>query len=303
MKNPLVSVIIVSYNTSSVTQKCLKAVYASQGIPQDDLEVIVVDNHSTDNTVASIKSSFSKVVVIQNEENHGFGGGNNQGVNIAKGKYVLLLNTDAYVEKDTIVTLVSELQSHSGTTAVGPKYVFADHSFQQSAGYFPTPMRVIGWMLGLDKLPLIKSLFPSPYHLYDPSWYKVARPVDWLMGACVLMSRQDYQSVGGFDEKIFMYTEEVDLFYRLYQANKQSNFYTPATSIVHLGSVSSKSSSTSRLVHELTGIKHFYQHHFPYYLPLIKLVLLMGVVLRIMVFSLIPARQDDRREYLKYLKS
>ncbi len=300
MHKPFVSVIIVSYNTRDLTLTCLKHVFATTGFKSEELEVIVVDNHSSDGTVAAIKSKYPQVKIVASRANLGFGAGNNLGAKQAQGEYLLLLNTDAYLSATTLSSLVKTIQSNDQISAVGPGFHYEDGSFQQSAGYFPTPWAVVGWMWGFDKLPLIKYLFASPYHLYDARWYTHSRPVDWLMGACVLLKRADFLRVGGFDESIFMYAEEIELFQRLAETTGRSAYFVSASSIVHLGSASTKKSSATRLLNELKGIEYIYRKHSPALLWIIRIIIYTGVTMRIAIFSLIPSRRQAVLEYKKY---
>lgn len=300
MTTRLVSVIIVSYNTRVLTSKCLKAVYDSAGIKEQDLEVIVVDNNSTDDTVKYLKEHYPKVKLIVNSQNLGFGGANNQGLAQASGKYTLLLNTDAFLEPITLSTLINILENNSNICSVGPRFTYQDGSIQQSAGYFPTPWRIIGWMWGLDKLPVIKLLFPTPYHVYDSSWYEEDRQVDWLMGACVLIRADQFKKIGGFDEKIFMYAEEIELYLRLKEHLGKTNHFTNDTSIVHLGSASTKKANASRLVYELRGIEYIYAKHYPNLLWFIRFIIYTGVMLRIAIYSAVPSRRSSAVEYKKF---
>lgn len=302
VKNPpLVSIIIVSYNTAKLTQQCLTHALASSGFDPGELEVIVVDNHSTDHTVTLIQKNFPTVKVITTPSNLGFGAGNNLGVKAARGQDILLLNTDAFLKPETLRQLREVLRADPNALAVSPRLVTADGQTQQSLGYFPTLSRVIAWMWGLDKLPFIKTLFPTPYHFYDTSRYTDNLTPDWLMGAAVLLRRDDYLTVGGFNESIFMYGEEVELFYRLHLAYPAKAPRLLATlSITHLGSASTTQAKLSRLLAEFSGIKIFYQLHFPALLPLLKFVIGSGVLLRAMVFSLQPARRALSREYWHY---
>lgn len=302
-RKPIVSVIIVSYNTRDLTLTCLKHLYASTGIKASQIEVVVVDNHSSDGTVAAITKSYPNVRLIVNQNNMGFGRGNNQGVAASRGKYLLLLNTDAYLDHDTLSLLIQALESSPQVLAVGPRYFYQDGSFQQSVGYFPSLARLAGWMWGLDKLPLIKSLFSTPYHVCDPAWYHRARPVDWLMGACVLLKHQDYLQVAGFDEKIFMYAEEVEFFLRLTRQSRRHCYFVPSARIIHLGSASTKKALATRLLHELQGIEYIYAKHFPQLLWIIRFIVYTGVIMRIALFSLIPHRADAVLEYKKYFKN
>jgi GT2 family glycosyltransferase len=300
--NKIVSVIIVSYNTASLTLKCVKHVLDSVGLAKTQLEIIVVDNNSSDNTAQLLSSSYPDIKVISSKKNLGFGGGNNLGVSNAKGDYILLLNTDAFLQPDSLSRLLDFLQNNQNLLAVAPMLAYDDGKLQQSLGYFPTPLRVVGWMWGLDKLPLTKTLFPTPYHQYDLSKYKSDLSPDWLMGACVLLRKSAYQSVSGFDETIFMYGEEVELFYRLKKKYPNQMLRLLTTVVVtHLGSYSSDAANTSRLLSELDGIITFYNLHFPKLTWAIKIVISIGVILRIILFSLIPSRQRIVRQYLAYL--
>lgn len=300
--NKIVSVIIVSYNTASLTLKCVKKVIESKGLAKTQLEIIVVDNNSSDDTVQLLSRSYPDIKVISSKKNLGFGGGNNLGVSNAKGEYILLLNTDAFLEPDSLSKMLDFLQNNQNLLAVAPMLAYQGGKLQQSLGYFPTPLRVVGWMWGLDKLPLTKTLFPTPYHQYDLSKYKSDLSPDWLMGACVLLRKSAYVSVSGFDETIFMYGEEVELFYRLKKKYpRQMLRLLPSVVVTHLGSYSSEAANTSRLLSELDGIITFYNLHFPKLTWAIKMVISIGVILRIILFSLIPSRHRLARQYLSYL--
>jgi GT2 family glycosyltransferase len=299
-QNLLVSIIIVSYNTRDLTVKSINHALRSQGIPKDQLEIIVVDNNSPDDTVSYLHKNFPQVRVIANKENVGFGGGNNQGAAVARGKYLLLLNTDAFLSQDSLRTLIDVMEKHQDVVSVGPQLRYVDNALQLSAGYLPTPLRVMAWMLWLDKLPLIKKLFPDPYHVYDLDWHKKAHYPEWLMGACVLFRREEFLAAGGFDDKIFMYAEEVELYRRLKESLGKKVYFTPKSSVVHMGGASSKKANAFRLMYELKGIEYIYTKHYPRLWWFVRSVIFVGVVMRLVVFSLIPSRRETLAEYRKY---
>lgn len=302
MKSPIVSIIIVSYNTASLTDKCVEHALASTGFKHGQLEIIVVDNNSSDNTSALLNKKYPSIKVIRSDKNLGFGGGNNLGVSKATSDYILLLNTDAFLKPNSLSKLLSFLVNNKDVLAVAPKLAYQNGKIQQSLGYFPTPLRVVGWMWGLDKLPLIKKLFPNPYHYYDVSKYHADLTPDWLMGACVLLKKDHYLSISGFNESIFMYGEEVELFYRLKKKYpNQTTRLMPSVVVTHLGSYSSKANNTSSLISELGGIITFYNLHYPHLTGVIKFIINLGVLMRVLVFSLIPSRSSSVRLYLGYL--
>jgi len=299
---PLVSVIIVSYNTRKETVKSVRSAYQSSSFKEGEIEVIVVDNNSSDDTVTYLRKNFPKVKLIVNKKNRGFGGGNNQGARSARGQYLLLLNSDAFLEKKSLAIMVSQLDQHEDVVSVGPQLRYGDGRMQLSGGHLPTPLRVMAWMWWLDKLPLIKLFFPRPYHVIDPSWHTKQQFPEWLMGACVLFRREEFLAAGGFDEEIFMYAEEVELYRRLKASLNKRVLFTPATKVIHLGGISTKKANAYRLALELKGIEYIYHKHYPQLFTLIKLVIVLGVIMRMAVFSLIPSRREVLTEYKNYFK-
>lgn len=299
-KRPLVSVILVSYNTRELTVKSIKSVYSSLGFEKGQIEVIVVDNNSADGTVSYLKKHHSQVKLIANQENRGFGVGNNQGAKLAKGRYLLFLNTDAFLNKNSLKVMVNHLERNPGISSVGPQFRYADGSLQPSAGYFPTLTRIAAWMWWLDKLPLIKQFFPTPYHVYDPNWYQTDHHPDWLMGACILFRSEEFLAAEGFDEQIFMYAEEVELYRRIKNTTGKNNLFTAETWITHLGSASTKKANAYRLTYELKGIEYIYRKHHPSLYWLVKFVIVTGVAMRMLFYSILPARHEALKEYIKY---
>ena len=298
----LVSVIIVSYNTREYTVKAMQSALNSRGFKSGEIEVIMIDNNSPDDSVTYTKEHLKSVRVIANKDNRGFGGGNNQGAEIAKGKYILLLNPDAFLERDSLRIMVDILEKRSDIVSVGPQLRYLDGSMQQSAGYLPTPLRVTAWMWWLDKIPLVKQLFREPYHVYDLDWHKKDRYPEWLMGACIMFRKAEFLTAGGFDDKIFMYAEEVELYRRLKESLGKKVHLTTKTKVIHIGSVSTKKANAYRLTFELQGIEYIYAKHYPSLLWFIKFVINTGVIMRIILFSLIPSRRETLVEYKKYFE-
>ncbi len=301
-KVTLVSVIIVSYNTRDITVKSIKSVQNSKGFNKGEIETIVIDNNSPDDTVAYLRKNYPDVKVVANKSNVGFGGGNNQGARIASGKYLLLLNTDAFLGVDSLRVMVDIMEKRDDIVSVGPQLRYLDGSMQLSGGYLPTPMRVMAWMWWLDKLPLIKKFFPTPYHVFDLNWHAKDQYPEWLMGACVLFRKDEFLQAGGFDDKIFMYAEEVELYRRLAESLHKKVFFTSKTQVVHMGGASSKKANAFRLMYELKGIEYIYTKHYPNLWWFVRGVIFIGVVLRLIVFSLIPSRHEAIAEYQKYFE-
>lgn len=298
---PLVSVIIVSYNTKELTLRSIESVYASDGFKKGELEVIVVDNGSSDDTVNYLGSHLEQFRLIVNSDNPGFGAANNQGAAIARGRYLLFLNSDAFLHEDTLRVLVDTLEKHQDVYSTAPQLQYEDGRIQPSAGYFPTPLRVLGWMWGLDKIPLVRLGFSTPYHVFKTKWYTEVQSPDWLMGACMLFRASEFRKVLGFDEHIFMYAEEVDLYWRLQKKLGKKVLYNPEVSAIHLGRSSSQVAGTAVLTQEIRGIEYLYRKYHPSLLPLIRLIIGVGIRIRILLFSLLKNRHDSVLEYKKLL--
>lgn len=299
---PLISVILVSYNTADLTLESLAHLYNSRGFKPGQIEVIVVDNHSTDGTVSLVKTKYPQAILIESKSNLGFGAGNNLGVKAAKGEYLFFLNTDAFVEPNSLKDMYEAILTDSTILAVAPLLTYRDGSLQQSVGYFPTLPRLMAWMWGWDKLPLLKLAFPKPYHAYDLTTYSTGLRPDWLMGAAFLLRKCDFEAVAGFDPHIFMYGEEVELFYRLKQSlPSRTPMLIPSIRVKHLGGSSSNKAKVSKLVQEFRGLITLYRKHYPNLVSFAKFVIYTGVLIRIIIFSLIPTRHDTVKEYLKYL--
>jgi hypothetical protein len=307
MNKPLVSVIIVSYNTRDYTTKAMRLALDSKGFKEGQVEVIMIDNNSPDDSVSYTKKHLPSVKVIANKENRGFGGGNNQGAKIAKGKYLLFLNPDAFLAPDSLKVMFDIMEKNEEIVSVGPQLHFENGDLQQSAGYLPTPLRLTAWMWWLDKIPVVKKLFKEPYHVFDLDWHKKDHYPDWLMGACIMFRKDEFMAAGGFDDKIFMYAEEVELYRRLLDPDMQKGlprrrrvFFTTATHVVHAGSVSTKRAGAYRLALELQGIEYIYKKHYPHLLWYIQFVINIGVIIRMILFNILPKRRDTLVEYKKY---
>jgi GT2 family glycosyltransferase len=228
---PVVSVVVISYNTRQMTLDCLRTLYAD--LADLPAEVFVVDNASSDGSVAAVTEAFPNVRVIANPNNVGFGAANNQAMRVARGEFIMLLNSDAFPKPGTTRTLVDYLRAHPKVGVVGPKLLNADGSTQQSCYRFPTPGQA--WRENL----WISAAFGDHPVLGDyRTWpHDRERDVEWIIGACMLLRRTVFEQVGGFDERFFMYAEETDWQRRIRDAGWTIAF-TPAAEVTHLGGAS-----------------------------------------------------------------
>lgn len=297
------SIIIVNWNTKELLDDCLSSIFK---LTKDiDFEVIVVDNGSQDRSQAMVKTKFPQVKLIPNKQNLGFTKANNQGIKIAKGEYVLLLNSDTYLIENSLAKLVKKAKSLKNLGALGPLLLNQNQKIQQSVGFFPHLLQVFWWMSFIDDLP--GGAILKPYHVDHDSFYSQKssayqedQEIDWVTAAAILVPIDVIQKVGVFDEKIFMYGEEVEWCYRIKNAGF-SVYFTPVTKIIHIGRGSQKVPAKS-FIGEYQGVLYFYQKHkSKISLQIARFLLKMGALLRIAVFRIL-GRKELSQAYVEALK-
>ncbi|MBI5666461.1 MAG: glycosyltransferase family 2 protein [Chloroflexi bacterium] len=254
---PDVSIIIVNWNTSDLLAKCLRCVETTTR--QVSYEVWVVDNASTDGSVDRVRREFPYVHLIANTDNVGFARANNQAIKLATGRYVLLLNSDAFVKDNTIDYMVQFMDAHPQAGMAGCKLLYEDGRLQPSCSMFPTLATEAYIALGLDKLFPRSKIF-GRYMMTD--WdYSDTRAVDVIMGAFMLVRAEAIQQVGLLDEGFFMYSEEVDWCYRFKQAGWEILF-TPDVETVHLWGGSSKAVKVETLIRLYRSRVQFFRKNY-----------------------------------------
>lgn len=226
------SVIIINWNTRDLLAQCLASVYA---YPLDgDFEVWVVDNASADGSVQMVRERFPQVRLIENAENVGFARANNQAIQGSTGRYLLLLNSDTVAQPDALYNMVQFMEEHPQAGVVGPKLLNPDGSFQASYARFPTFLTELLLITGLARL-ITGPYAPSPC----PKPREAAQPVDWAAGAALLVRRSAIEQVGLLDEGYFLYSEEADLCWRLWQGEWEV-WYLPDVAITHCAGASTR---------------------------------------------------------------
>lgn len=239
----MVSIIILSYNTQDLLKNCLNSLFSHT--KNDDVEVIVVDNNSKDDSVAMMKKEFPKITVVENNENVGFSRGCNIGAKKAKGDFLLFLNSDTeFISDNTLKTLQDNFTDKVGV--VGGIMKNEDGSLQRSFGSFYT-------------LPHVsKMIFLGEKGELSGIQMNKKQETDWVSGGCMMVKRSVFEEVGGFDEQIFMYVEDVELCYRI-KKKRYGVLVDPAAVITHLGHGSSN--RTFAIVQIYKGLSYFYKKH------------------------------------------
>ncbi|MDN3677429.1 glycosyltransferase family 2 protein [Flavobacterium paronense] len=251
------SIIILNYNVRYFLELCVLSV--QKAIQNLDAEIIVIDNNSSDDSCAMMKQRFPNIKLIENKENSGFPKGNNIAVKQAKGEYICILNPDTVVAEDTFEKVLAFAKSKSDLGIVGCKLIDGTGNFlPESKRGIPTPWVAFTKIFGLYKLFPKSSLFNKYYawHLGENQTGKV----DILVGAFMVLKRDLYNELGGFDENCFMYSDDIDLSYRVLQKGK-SNYYFHETTVIHYKGESTVKDGTYMNRFQ-QAMNFFYKKHF-----------------------------------------
>ena len=286
------SVIILSYNTKDITGRCLEKLKIAkkycEGRLKNKIEVLVIDNGSKDDSVLFIKSNYPWARLLALKENTGFSKGNNLGMAKTKNPFILLLNSDVYLNEDSLYKALAYFRVNLNCDGLGARLNYPDGRLQPSAGNLPNPLNIIFWILGLGWLPFIPAFHPR-----SKIFFSKAHPVGWVMGAFFAIKREIYTKSLGFDENLFMHMEEIEWCKRIKDAGFKI-WYVPQIEVVHLHGASTQFDLTSSFLNELKSIRYYLKKHYPSFYLSVKLFLWMGLILRIIAFSILKksARVD-----------
>jgi len=275
MIKPILSIVTLSYNTCQITLDCIRSILADKGLSFDlekndpsekiPTEIIIVDNNSHDDSLEQIKK-YPFIKIIQNKENRGFARANNQGINSARGNYLLLLNSDTVILHSAISQALNWLSSHPKASACTAQLLNKDRTIQASGGFFPNLFNVFTWSTGLDDLPFVNKII-HPLHPHTPefythdSFYLKDHRQDWVTGAFMLLRKSCLTQNPGFDKNYFMYGEEIEWSYRIHQSQPSMQvWYLVGPQIIHLGAASA-TNRADPVINEYLGILSFFKKH------------------------------------------
>ncbi len=245
---------IVNHNTCEELRACLATID-----PRWVTQVLVVDNASTDDSVAMVRRDYPWVALQLNQTNPGYGAAGNQAIAACRGKYVLLLNSDTRLFPRTLPALNAYLDQHPRAAIVGPRLLNPDRSLQPSCYSFPTPFQVF-----LEESTLIRliRMIPGLRNGFQRTRSQTHnRAVPWVLGAALAIRRKPFEAIGGFDESFFLYAEEIDLCYRLRAAGWETHF-TPEAAIIHVGGASTRQRRAEMALQFFRSLTHFYRCHY-----------------------------------------
>ncbi len=294
----MVSIIILSYNTKELLQECLESLY--KNLKKIEFEVIVVDNASTDGSASEISrfrqglrsrgsdprgfGGQANLKLIENKKNVGFSKGNNIGAKIAKGEYLVFLNSDTEVRDDGLKGMINFLKSHTDVGILGGRLKNKDGSLQKSAGVFYTLSNVFLMLFGGEQ-----------FVRFSP---KEIQEVDWVSGACFMIKKDLFSNLGGFDEHFFMYIEDMELCYRVKKMGYKVYFY-PQANILHVGEGSSQRSFA--IIHIYKGLLYFYAKHKSYIQYIMVKTLLIFKAIVAMIIGVVTFNKKLAITYRKAL--
>lgn len=310
-----VSIIIVNYNTKELLVDCIESIRKSTKI---SYEIIVSDNNSKDGSVEMLKNEFSDVILLENSINGGFAYANNKGIEVAKGKYILLLNSDTIVLDNALDNMFLYMEKQKEIGILGPKLLNADLTDQTSVFAFPTLFKEIVSFLGLKKLLANKlfkklmlnipsKLLPNSIREYLKN-FKVERKiekVEVLVGAAMFIRKEAISDFGVLDEKYFMYYEEIDYCYNAFKHGWSCVFF-PESEIIHLiGQSSKKYNEITFLARHESMIYYFEKNHGKVQKYIIKILLLVNMIFKsikdffITLFTSDKSKKGNLRIYKK----
>jgi GT2 family glycosyltransferase len=311
------TIVIVSWNVRDLLRRCLQSIVAqTHPHPHESvfhlgerlLEVLVVDNASTDGSAEMVRAEFPDIRLIANDVNRGFTAANNQGLALSQGQYLLLLNPDTEVGDNALEVMIGTMEEHPEVGGLGPRLLYPDGTLQPSRRRFPT------FGTALVESTIVQewwtdNRFLHRYYMTDTP-EEALQPVDWVVGACLLVRHEAYQQVGGLDEGFFMYSEEMDWCRRLKDAGWQV-VYQPAASIVHHEGKSSQQVVPARHIHFQTSkVRYFRKHHGTFQAEALRWFLLATYLYQMIREGLKwllghkrPMRADRVRAYRQVLRS
>ena len=284
----VLSIVIVSWNTKDLLRNCLTSIY-DQAFPHD-FETWVVDNFSKDGSALMVENDFPQVKLVKNLDNVGFAKANNQAISMAQGEYILLLNPDTILNKDALVNLVDYLKQDPSVGAVGSKLLNADGSLQTSCYPAPTLFREFWRMFYLDKF------FALGIYKME-NWNQLApRQVDVLMGASLMVRGTLLHKLSGFDESYYIYSEEVDLCYRIRKAGFDIH-WVPSSEVTHFGGQSTKQVANKMFLQLYQSkIQYFRKNYGVLSAIIYKIILLMASMVRFVVSPISMITFPSRRK-------
>jgi GT2 family glycosyltransferase len=288
---PVLSIVIVNWNTRELLAACLESVLDEiRALHPQPVQTLVVDNASRDGSAQMVEESFPWVDLTKNQSNVGFARGNNQVMPHIRGRYVLLLNPDTEVRPGAFQKLISFMEAHPEAGGAGPRLLNPDDTLQPSCYPAPTLTRELWRLFHLDAIRHYGTYCMADWDLDKD------RVVDTVQGACLILRREVLDQIGLFDEEYFIYSEEVDLCFRLRQAG-WSLYWVPQAQVVHYGGQSTQQVAAEMFLKLYESKVIFFRKHYGKLgTSAYKLVLLAASLARLLISPLAWLEAPPRRQ-------
>ncbi len=302
-KKIILSIIIVNYNGMKFLEDCLNSIKHLVSVPH---EVIIVDNASTDKSCEYLERTFPETTLIKNEKNLGFSAGNNIGVKKALGEYVLLLNNDTLLRTDLKVA-IDIFAKNEKLGVLGGRLFYGNGSLQFSLGYEHTPSRIIFSWLGLGSFSKAPEIFKQVET--NPKFYEGYQSgVDWVSGAFFFTRKSLWEELGGFDEKYFMYVEEVDFCKRV-ELNGNEVAFTPEVEVTHFHAGGKAWVGERAMINTINSyLIYLEKFHSTNSITIVKLCLVLIFALRFIAFGVLSVltnstiKKEKTRAFFKIFR-
>jgi GT2 family glycosyltransferase len=296
---PKVSIIIINYNSSDLVINCINSV--KNNIKSLPYEIIVVDNCSLPNEVNRIKEKIPEINLVFNKSNEGFAKANNLGVNCSKGDYILFLNPDTLVIEDFLTPIIDYILSNKEAGICGPKLIYENGAYQNSTGIRP------GYLYEAAEAFMFINILRYFYNkrLSGRAIKGIPLEVSWLSAACFIMSREVFNTAGGFNSEFFLNYEDIDICGRVRKKGFK-NYYFHYLSCIHLDQQSQSRNYESFVYNRYEGrVVYAKNNYYPLKRKIIGLFHISGIFLRLLVTGLFYSgkeKNDRLNGYKKALK-
>lgn len=302
------SIIIVNYNARDFLLKSLKSLFQNQIM--ESLEVFLVDNASTDGSVEEVRNHYPQVKLITNNQNKGFAAANNQAIKEARGRYLMLLNSDAAVGKAALKSMLKFMDSHSEAGAVGPRLIYPDGTPQPSVDFFPNLLTEFFHLFRMKRILPTTMLRRKVSYVAGPFLGRTVRTylqtyedgtnprqVDCISGACLLVRREVIDKIGLLDENFFMYMEDMDWCIRMKRVGFKI-YYLPNVEVLHYVGESGRGDERAFVEHYRSRLYFFTKHRGRLAQLFLKIMMAVSFGLRWAV-----TRQNMYLQVLKILRT
>lgn len=260
-----IDVVIVNYNSGQALEQCLRSLNVEKN---SKINVVVVDNHSSDDSLAAIEAIEYPIKILKNSENRGFAKACNQGAQYGQSNQIAMINPDCFINDDQLFQLSAQLINHKNAALVGCRVLNQDGGLQAATRRrLPTFWRTVMHMTRLGLLPFIKGI-----NINDNGQFESVKTVEAVNGACFIINRSDFEQLGGYDEVYPLHFEDLDLFARIKRIGKDV-IYDSSVEVIHLHGHSSQDNAQIKAWKQQGLVRYMYKHRPKWEYQIVKFLL------------------------------